>query len=87
MDLYSAVDLALKSDPQFLRDKNLLDKQKELINHYNNKRTNPQYYKDEEHGVFVVYDYLLAHLQLDDVAVSLAVVFGIKDAAVSPEQN
>ncbi|GIR48889.1 MAG: hypothetical protein CM15mP58_09860 [Burkholderiaceae bacterium] len=32
MDLYSAVDLALKSDPQFLRDKNLLDKQKELIN-------------------------------------------------------
>jgi len=32
MDLYSAVDLAFKSDPQFLRDKNLLDKQKELIN-------------------------------------------------------
>ena len=32
MDLYSAVDLAFKSDPQFLRDKDLLDKQKELIN-------------------------------------------------------
>ena len=28
MDLYSAVDLALKSDPQFLRDKNLLEKQR-----------------------------------------------------------
>ena len=32
MDLISAVDLAFKSDPQFLRDKNLLDKQKELVN-------------------------------------------------------
>ena len=32
VDLISAVDLAFKSDPQFLRDKNLLDKQKELVN-------------------------------------------------------
>ena len=32
MDLISAVDLAFKSDPQFLRDKNLLDKQKEVVN-------------------------------------------------------
>ena len=32
MDLISAVNLAFKSDPQFLRDKNLLDKQKELVN-------------------------------------------------------
>ena len=32
MDLISAVDLAFKSDPQFLRDKNLLEKQKELVN-------------------------------------------------------
>ena len=31
-DLISAVDLAFKSDPQFLRDKNLLEKQKELVN-------------------------------------------------------
>ena len=32
VDLISAVDLAFRSDPQFLRDKNLLDKQKELVN-------------------------------------------------------
>ena len=32
MDLISAVDLAFKSDPQFLRDKNLLERQKELVN-------------------------------------------------------
>ena len=32
MDLIGAVDLAFKSDPQFLREKNLLDIQKELVN-------------------------------------------------------
>ena len=32
IDLFDAVNLAFESDPQFLRDRDLLDKQKELIN-------------------------------------------------------
>ena len=32
MDLITAVDLAFENDPQFLREKNLLDRQKELVN-------------------------------------------------------